>query len=117
MLFLPTIDGLVPGLEVGLTEAFLGQSRPACQSMLGLGVDGVIGKFIFVMLRAIDVDVDNRSFGGELLDGSCNSVIEAGPDANQQVALTDRPIACNRTMHPVPIQRLWVVSRECSETH
>ena len=114
----PLGDLAVPNLGVGSGELLRDhQLVHAADRMLEVGADRVIDAFVFVVLRGVDVDMDDLRVRGELVDVPRDAVVETGTEDQQQVALVHGPVAIGRAVHAEPLHRQAVRLGEGAHAH
>ena len=84
-----------PGAVIARCNRF-GERGQGC---LRIGYNRHGSGFDLVHLRWVDIDVDEACMGSKFTCLACNAVIEAQPDANQQVGGADRAVDMRRAMH------------------
>ena len=72
---------------------------------------------IFIVLRFIDIEVDNIGFLGIFLHLARNPVIKAGTCTQKQIAFTNRPITRNCPMHTIPVEWLFMIGVKNAKSH
>ena len=118
VLLLPGFDLRVPSLGVRRGELQDGRELvQAAEGLLHIGGDGQLDALVLVVLGCVDVDVDDLRVGREVARVSRDAVIEAGADAQQQVALVDRPVAVGGAVHAEPVHRERVRLGEAAHAH
>ena len=106
-------DALLPRLMVVLGQALIEQ----LQHSLGGADDMVVSQYIFVNLRAVNVNVDDLSLAGKGLRLEGHPVREPAAHSNQQVALITGHIAGLGAVHADHTGGEGVCPREAAAPH
>jgi hypothetical protein len=89
----------------------------AAERMLDVGADRQLDALVLVVLRGVDVDVDDRRVRGELVGVAGDAVVEARAEHEQQVALVHGPVAVGGAVHAEPLHRERMFLGERAHAH
>ena len=118
ILLLPLFDGIHPLANIWLFKAFFcSEFSESLERILNVWMDGVGDALIFIVLRHINIDVNDSCIRGEFIDLASNTIIKAGTCADKQVTITYCPVTSNSSMHAKPVQWLWMLGIKGAHAH
>ena len=118
IIFFPSLKCIHPLGQIWFLK-FTGfdQFTHSFECIFDITSNGEMCVHIFIVLRFIDIEVDDIGFLGIFFYLARNPIIKAGTCTQKQIAFTNRPISRNRPMHTVPVERLFMVGVKNAKSH
>ena len=123
VLFFPAVNHAEPfrsaGVDGGFAlPAFCGQSgveHP--EGVLHVCADGIRHLLVFIDLAGVDINVNDRGFRTEHIDGACHAVVKPGAQGNNQIRFIHGVIRKHGSVHAQPTQGKRVGFRHGANAH
>ena len=82
-----------------------------------VGQDRQLHRLVFVELRIVDVDVDDRRLLGEFRHLAGHTVVKTNSERQQEIGFVHRVVGVDGAVHAQPFHGLGIVFRETADAH
>ena len=123
VLFFPAVNHAEPFRSAGVAggfalPAFCGQSGVEYpEGVLHVCADGIRHLLVFIDLAGVNVNVNDRGFRTEHIDGACHAVVKPGAQGNNQIRFIHGVIRKHGSVHAQPTQGKRVGFRHGANAH